>query len=115
MAKGQQRNPAREAMWRARLARHGKSEMSVREFCEQERVPESAFYAWRRTIRQRDAQPSTSRPAFVPLVVQGEQAPADGQVIVELRGGRVLRLPPSMPPAQLAAVVHAIEQTEDPA
>ena len=45
---------------------------------------------------------------FVPVVVP-EDAAGDSQIIVELRGGRVLRLPRSMPPAQLAAVVHAIE------
>lgn len=130
MARGQQADPGREARWRAVLARHGKSGLSVRAFCEREGVPESAFYAWRRTIQQRDAarhpavgardaaareaRPSTSgarltaAPAFVPLVLRTSDA-AEGQVVVELRGGRVLRLPITLPPGQLAAIVHAIE------
>src|ERR1700710_1780103 len=109
MAKGQRRDPAREAKWRAVLARHGRSGLSVREFCQRERLAESALHAWRRTIRQRDAQQSTARPAFVPLRVQTENAAVDGSLSVELRGGRVLRLPLSIPPTQLAAIVHAIE------
>jgi len=91
----------------------------VRAFCRREGLPESAWYAWRRTIQERDSsretQPSAAGPAFVPVRVP-TAAPANaGEVIVELRGGRVLRLPLSMPPAQLAALVHAIEKAEDAA
>ncbi len=111
MAKGQQRDPAREAKWREVLARRDKSGLSVRVFCRREGLPESAFYAWRRTIRQRDAQ----RPAFVPVQVQTEAARDDGEIVVELRGGRVLHLPITMPPVQLAALIHAIETAGDAA
>ncbi len=114
MAKGQQRDPAREVKWRAVLARQNKSSLSVREFCQRERLPESAFYAWRRTIQQRDAQREAA-PAFVPVMVQTDATAGGGTVIMELRGGRVLRLPITMPPAQLAALVHAIERAEDAA
>lgn len=113
MAQGKRRDPQREAMWREVLTRHGRSGLGVRAFCQQQRLPESSFHAWRRTIRQRDAARQARRssppPMFVPLVVPPEDAAGDGQIIVELRGGRVLRLPRSMPAAQLAAVVHAIE------
>ena len=119
MAQGQQRNPAREAKWRQVLARHAQSGLSVRAFCRREGLPESAWYAWRRTIRERDtageARQLAARPAFVSLVVRPEGAASDAQAVMELRGGRVLRLPASMPPAQLAAVVHAIEKAEDAA
>ena len=113
MAKGQQRDLALEAKWRQILARQGKSGLSVRVFCRREGLPESAWYAWRRTIQQRDAQREAA-PAFVPLMVQTDAA-GDGHVIVELRGGRVLRLPLSMPPAQLAALIRAIETAGDAA
>jgi hypothetical protein len=51
----------------------------------------------------------------VPVQLQPEAAREDGAIVVELRGGRVLRLPVSMPPTQLAAVVHALEQAGDAA
>jgi transposase-like protein len=114
MGKGQQRDPAREAKWRQILARHGRSGLSVRVFCRGEELPESAFYAWRRAIQQRDAQREAA-PAFVPLMVQTDAAAGDGAAIVELRGGRMLRLPLSMPAVQLAALIHAIEQAGDAA
>lgn len=119
MAKGQRRDPAREAKWRQVLAQQARSGLSVRAFCRREGLPESAWYAWRRTIRERDAagggQRSAARPAFVPLAVRPEGAASDAQAVLELRGGRVLRLPAWMPPAQLAALVHAIEKTGDAA
>lgn len=126
MAHGQRRDAALEARWRAVLARYRRSGLSVRAFCRREGLPESAFYAWRRTIRQRDGGgnagdrtptvASTVAPAFVPVMVQAKDAGRDaGAMVMELRGGRVLRLPLSMPPAQVAAIVRAIEHGEDAA
>jgi transposase len=113
MAKGRQRDLKREAQWREILARQRQCGLSVRGFCRREGVAEAAFYAWRRTIRQRDgvgdAQRPARGPAFVPLMVRTEDAAADAHVVVELRGGRMLRLPLSMPAAQLAGIVHALE------
>ena len=51
MAKRQQRDPKREALWRGVLARFDTSGLTVRRFCAQERVTEPSFYAWRRVIR----------------------------------------------------------------
>src|SRR5690606_26380454 len=71
--------------------------------CRRENVTESAFYAWRRTIAGRDgeakrAQPRKvlQRPAFVPVVVEGDSR-RDGAITIELAGGRVLRLPEATP------------------
>jgi hypothetical protein len=111
MANGQ-RDSKREALWRGVLSRQRESDLTVRAFCRREKVSEPSFYAWRRVIRQRDAerQPRAkrSRPAFVPLVVR-EPHSADSAITVDLRGGRVLRLPAETAAARLAELVHAIE------
>ena len=88
-----------------------KSGLSVREFCRRERLHESAFYFWRRTIQ--DAAPSDARrkpPAFVPLVL-GDVHTAAG-ITLELRGGRSLRLSESFPVDRLASLVLALEAEE---
>ncbi len=120
-----QRDLAKEARWRARLGRHATSGLSVREFCQRERVAESAFYFWRRVIAERDdakaapaariasAKRSASAagrtlPAFVPAVVTGLPS-GGGALAIELAGGRVLRLPEAISAARLAELVHAIE------
>jgi transposase-like protein len=57
------RDPAKEALWRDMFKRFAASGLSVREFCKRENVTESAFYAWRRTIGERD-DVGDSGPAF---------------------------------------------------
>ena len=44
----------RESHWRAILKRQSKSGLSVRKFCESERISEPSFYAWRRKLRDRE-------------------------------------------------------------
>ena len=105
------RDAGRETFWRRTLAGHKKSGLSVREFCRRERIHESAFYFWRRTIQQR--RPTRQRrnpPAFVPLVLNEVRAAAG--ITLELRGGRALRLNESFPVDRLASLVLALETAE---
>jgi transposase-like protein len=108
-----QRDPRREATWRRLLAKHGASGLSVRAFCQQEKLSESMFYAWRRTIHQRNREASRApQPAFLPAVVTPE-LPSEGSIAVELAGGRVLRLPESICVERLAQLVQALEAGGD--
>jgi hypothetical protein len=116
MARGQ-RDPKRERFWREALRRQKSSALTVRAFCAREQLAETAFHAWRRILRERDAErrPAPSpAPAFVPVVVRqegrGEAADAaTADIVIDLRGGRAIRLPASMPAEQLARIVRAIE------
>jgi hypothetical protein len=103
-----QRDLEKERCWREVLARQASSGLSGRAFCRQEQLAESAFYAWRRTIGQRDVQRASAKacPAFVPVAVTG--SPRAGFVL-ELAGGRVLRLPETIPIERLAEFVVALE------
>ncbi len=106
------RDPGREAFWRQTLANFGKSGLSVREFCRREKLHESAFYAWRRTIKERGPkQRGRKPPAFVPLLLGNVTPPAG--ITLELRGGRALRLNESFPVDRLAGLVLALEAEED--
>lgn len=88
MAK-QQRDPQRERLWREVVADFQRSGRTVREFCVQRRLPESAFHYWRRELLRRDAEPaSSSQPAFVPVTV----LPA-ATVEVRCPSGHVVTLP----------------------
>jgi hypothetical protein len=97
------------------LERQRKSGLSVREFCTREDLSISACSAWRRIVQQRDLeqQPravASAAPAFLPVVLaETGGRDAGGRITIELRGGRTMLLPASMPPEQLAAVVRAIE------
>jgi hypothetical protein len=105
------RDPNREKVWRQTLTRHAKSGLTVRQFCRRERLRESAFYFWRRTIQARGTKRCTRKqPAFVPLVLGDVHAAAG--ITLELRGGRSLRLSESFPVDRLATLVRALEANE---
>ena len=74
-----QRDAEKERRWREVLSRQASSGLSVREFCKRERLTESQFYAWRRTIAERDGE---SSPSFVPVVVN-DQPKGDASIVIE--------------------------------
>jgi hypothetical protein len=112
----QVRDPQREAFWREVVNRCAASGLSGRAFCRQEQLAEHSFYAWRRTIAERDArlasppgsQPLKSPPMFVPAVVR-DASLSESAISLELHGGRVLRLPASTSIERLVQLVQALE------
>jgi hypothetical protein len=63
----------------------------------------------------RCARGDTNRvpPAFVPVVVS-DRSTRDTSLALEFSGGRVLRLPESIPAQRLAELVHALEAADSP-
>ncbi|MBX3435858.1 MAG: hypothetical protein KF847_21280, partial [Pirellulales bacterium] len=88
--------------------RFAASGLSVREFCKRENVTESAFYAWRRTIGERD-DVGDSGPAFVPAVINGK-AEQHEPLALKLASGLELRLPLAISATRLAELVRALER-----
>lgn len=107
MARGQ-RDPDLEREWRERVARWATSGLSIRAFCRQHGLIETAFYYWKRELRARDeaavAAPviastksparkkplaKKSSPVFVPVTVM---AAATVSVEVRCPSGHVVLL-----------------------
>ena len=103
--------PKTVSRWQAVVADFASSGLAVAEFCRARGVCEQSFYAWRKRLSQGKAL--SAGPSFVPVVVQGRGVggcePGDACASIELRGGRVLRLPVSMPAARMAELVYALE------
>ena len=99
-------DPARERLWRKRLARWKASGLKVREFCAREGLTPTAFAHWRKEIAARDAR-QAAKPLFVPVHV----TPIPTPVEVVLPGGRVVRVPAGFDPAHLCTVVAALERS----
>ena len=97
--------------WQAVVSDFASSGLAVAEFCRARGVCEQSFYAWRKRLSQGDVL--SAGPSFVPVVVQGRGTggcePVAACASIELRGGRVLRLPVSMPAARMAELVYALE------
>jgi len=95
---------AKERFWRRLLKRWQRSQLTVRDYCAEQQVTEASFYAWRRTIADRDRdglrsrsaleppEAATSLPTFVPVRVVSATDSAAIPIEVVLGNGRVLRL-----------------------
>jgi len=102
-----QRDGVTEVFWRKAVQRCATSGLSARAFCRREQLTESAFYAWRRTIAQRDGT-ENARPSFVSAVVV-EEPMGDASITIELAGGCVLKFTGPNATAQLADLVIALQ------
>ena len=92
-------DPDRERMWRKRLARWKASGLDGRAFCRREGLTEPSFYAWKRRIGLREAQPNgpveSPRPSRRPdsmRLVPVTMAAATSPFEVILPGGRLVRV-----------------------
>jgi hypothetical protein len=72
-------------------------------------LSEASFYAWRRTLQLREAE--AKRREFVPLPV-ATMWPITSGLVVELRGGRTLRVPETMAIERLVAILRGLEASE---
>ena len=125
MAKGATRDKRRETRWRRLVRDHKRSGLTVRQFCHENDLPESAFYYWRRELLRRDAardeakqeqrkRPSTStRPvtpaAFVPVTVTQEARPDAARIEIELPGGQRVHVTAPVDRQALADVLAVLE------
>jgi len=112
------RSGEREAFWRDVVARFRTSELSVRAFCRREKLVETAFYFWRRTLAERDGKLPTksrptskraARPAFLPVTIRHDASLPTSGLTLELRGGGVLRFSDTMPVERVAELIRALE------
>ena len=107
------RDATKEAVWRDAIGRQAKSGLSVREFCRRNGLSEPSFYERRRTYRERDVARAAAPPAFVPVVVREDRPTKPGPgIVIEMRGGRLLRLPDAMPVGRVAELVRVLEAAE---
>ena len=60
---GPGRDLGKEQSWRALLVRQQQSGLSIRKFCERDRISEASYYVWRRELQRRDQEsPSERQP-----------------------------------------------------
>jgi hypothetical protein len=110
MSRGKPRDPSKERFWRRMLRLWQGSGLSVRAFCEQHDLAQPSFYAWRRTLAERDSAAVT----FVPVEVLPEPLPTTDTVgpglELLLTGGRVLRIGPAFDGPTLRRLLAVLEE-----
>ena|SRR5215831_5903043 len=112
MSRGKPRDPRKEQFWRPMLRQWQRSDLSVRAFCEQHGLSQPSFYAWRRTLRDRDAQAVAFVPVEVlpqPLALPTADPAACGLELL-LPGGRLLRIGPAFDAPTLCRLLALLEE-----
>lgn len=111
---GAPREHGKEQFWRRLLRLWQGSGRTIRAFCAEQGVSEASFFAWRRTIAERDqphAVPPESAPAFVPLRVIATPAAQPARPFeVVLKDERVVRVPVGFDPASLRHLLAILEE-----
>jgi hypothetical protein len=96
-------DPKRHAVWRDRIRRQEASRLTVAQFCAEEGISRSKFYAWKYRFRLRGgASHRSTLPApqtFLPVTVRVLEHGADGPLPIEadLPNGVCLRIPTANP------------------
>jgi hypothetical protein len=130
MARRGKRDRGKEHFWRHVLRQWRRSGQGVRRYCAEHGLSEPSFYAWRRTIRQRDRRtqprsqrvrrqtgepvadtaarrrPSAGLPAFVPVTVVAPAPPLE----VVLRDGHAVRVPAGFDAASLRQLLAVLAE-----
>lgn len=111
MSTTNQQRSSKERFWRTMVRQWRSSGLSVRDFCAEQGLSEPTFYAWRRTIAQRDAEAAR----FVPVQVVPEEKPAAGHgsacgLELVLGPGRLLRVGPGFDAATLQRLLALLEE-----
>ena len=106
---GRKQKRSAESVWRDRLARFRKSNLTVAEFCQQEGVSDPSFYQWRKRFGQGDVRskqlrrfsaPKAAQPPFVPVAV-----PSSALAEIEFPNGVRIRVPATNVEALRAAIL----------
>lgn len=109
-----QRDLKRERAWRQHIERQQRSGSTLRDYCFDHELTESAFYRWRRIIAERDGAAATSvptaMPAFVPVAVIDAPARQTNSFIdICLGEGRRVRVRSGCDRELLATVLALLE------
>ena len=109
MAGAKPRDPRKEARWRKHLRRQHVLGLSIRDFCFEHDLAESAFHYWRREIALRDREAGErGEPTFMPVTVQSEGSASAIEVV--LASGHVVRVTAGFDAVTLRQLLALLEE-----
>jgi len=114
--KGPARSEERRTYWQTAIDLQRESRLSIRQFCKQEGLAESAFYFWRRELRRSDdsspktSTPTASPPKFLPVEIKPALHKADNSspLVIELASGTRLKVGENCSPELLRTTLESL-------
>jgi hypothetical protein len=118
MAKRTSRDLDKQSFWQTKIRAQSNSGLTIRAYCRKHRLPESAYYFWRRELARRGVGPK-SKAGFVPVRVtvdpptEGHVAspemPVGGRIEIVLARGCRIRLVGPVDTPVLREVLSVLE------
>ena len=96
---GRKQNGSVAMVWRDRLARFGRSNLTVKQFCRQEGVSDAAFYQWRKRLKKGQQEAKAVRESRGQRVVEASKpfvpvsVPSAAFTEIEFPNGVRVRVP----------------------
>jgi transposase-like protein len=109
MSTGKPRDCKKEGFWRRMLQRWRQSGLSVRDFCARHGLSQPSFYAWRRTLVQRDAEVQFVPVRLTPEPTNSATATTSALELV-LGDHRRLRIAPGFDGPTLTRLLALLEE-----
>jgi len=112
MPNGKPRDPQKERFWRQVIRRWRKSDLTARAFCLENGLSQASFYAWQRTLAQRDAEAIPFAQVHVLAdETRNPPSPAVGAAFeLVLANRRVLRIGTDFDAATLRRLLPLLEE-----
>jgi transposase len=107
MSLGRTRDERKEQQWQRWIALWQSSGLSVAAFCARHGLASASFYAWRRTLQRRAAQPVPLLPV---QLVPEQTLPASLPLEVVLADGRLVRVPVGFDAATLRQLLTLLQE-----
>lgn len=101
---GERQGGSRIEYWREQVAQQERSGLSVKQFCEAQRITEQSFYVWRKRLRE--AAPV--RFALVETEPAKSQSSGEGGLELVLARGERLRISSGVDAALLRRVLEVL-------
>ena len=95
---------AKAEQWRERLAEHGRSGLTVKQFCQERGIAQWSFYAWRKRLQEQ----GTVRFALVERGRMGQEPAPASRLELILTTGERLRIGAGVDGATLRAVLDVL-------
>ena len=112
MAHGRPRDWRREQQWRQWIQRWQRSGLSVSAFCDRHGLASPSFYAWRRTLAQRDVEAVRFAPVQVAAdehATENTRADSGKGLELVLPTGQFLRIGPDFDGPTLQRLLSLLE------
>ena len=96
--------------WLAIFSQHESTGLTITQFCRQQKINTSTFYAWRKKVANHSDNklPTERKQQLVPLMVNGPSFTTESSLTITTPSGYQLKFDDRLSPANLNALLNVL-------